>query len=199
MQTNAPPGRISGGPVLQAEVTDAIRNAFFEELADVGYGRLSIDAVARRAGVGKAAIYRRWKSKLAITVALTSDVAVAAIDVPDTGSLRDDIREYLVSGRAALNHPLAQRIIPDLLAEAGRNPTLTDALLANVQNPRRAKAAQLVERAIARGELPVDTDIGLCLDLLAGPLYWRLIVLQAGPEDDYLDRLADKVAAAMKA
>jgi AcrR family transcriptional regulator len=199
MRTNAPPGRMSGGPVLQAEVTDAITNAFFEELAEVGYGRLSIDAVARRAGVGKAAIYRRWKSKLDITVALASEVAVAAVDIPDTGNLRDDIRQYLESGRAALTHPLAQKIIPDVLAEATRNPILTDALLAMVQNPRRAKAAQLVERAIARGELPADTDIGLCLDLLAGPLYWRLIVVQDGPDESYLDRLADKIAVAMKA
>jgi AcrR family transcriptional regulator len=199
MQTSTRPSRTSGGPVLQAEVTDAIRNAYFEELAEVGYGRLSIDAVARRAGVGKAAIYRRWKSKLEIMVALASDVAVAAVDVPDTGNLHDDIREYLASGQAALTHPLAQKIIPDLLAEAARNPTLTDALLSMVQNPRRAKAAQLVERAIARGELPADTDIGMCLDLLAGPLYWRLIVVQNGPEGDYLDRLAGKVAAAMKA
>ncbi len=118
MQTDVPPGRMSGGPVLQTEVTDAITNAFFEELAEVGYGRLSIDAVARRAGVGKAAIYRRWESKLDITVALTSDVAIAAIDVPDTGNLRDDIREYLTSGRTVLTHRLAQKIIPDLLAEA---------------------------------------------------------------------------------
>ncbi len=198
MQTNAAPGRMSGGPVLQTEVTDAITNAFFEELAEVGYGRLSIDAVARRAGVGKAAIYRRWKSKLEITVALASHVAVAAVDVPDAGNLLDDVREYLSRARVALTHPLAQKIVPDLIAEAARNPILTDALLAMVQNPRRAKAAQIVERAIARGELPTDTDIGMCLDLLAGPLYWRLTVAQTGTEDGYLDRLAGKVVAAMK-
>jgi AcrR family transcriptional regulator len=199
MQTNAPPGRMSGGPVLQAEVTEAITSAFFEELAEVGYGRLSIDAVARRAGVGKAAIYRRWKSKLDIAVALTSEVSLAAIDVPDTGNLRDDIREYLAGGRAALTHRLAHKIIPDLVAEAARSPVLTDALLDAVRNPRRAKAARLVEQAIGRGELPADTDIGLCLDLLAGPLYWRLMVVRDSPEDSYLDRLADKIAAAMKA
>src|SRR5260370_17176789 len=117
MQTDVPPGRMSGGPVLQTEVTDAITNAFFEELAEVGYGRLSIDAVARRAGVGKAAIYRRWKSKLDITVALISKVAVGAIDVPDTGTLHDDVREYLNRGREALTHRLATKIIPDLLAD----------------------------------------------------------------------------------
>jgi AcrR family transcriptional regulator len=190
---------MSGGPVLQAEVTDAITNAFFAELAEVGYGRLSIDAVARRAGVGKAAIYRRWKSKLDISVALASQVAVAALDIPDTGNLRDDIRQYLDSGRDALTHPLAQKIIPDLVAEAARNSAVADALLGTVRSPRRAKAAQLVEQAIARGELAADTDIGLCLDLLAGPLYWRLMVVQDSPDGDYLDRLADKIAAAMKA
>src|SRR6202012_354336 len=126
MQANAPLGRVSGGPVLQAEVTDAITGVFFEALAEVGYGRLSIDAVARRAGVGKAAIYRRWKSKLEITVALTSHVAVADVDVPDAGNLRDDVRHYLGRARAALTHPLAQKIVPDLIAEAARNPTLTD-------------------------------------------------------------------------
>jgi AcrR family transcriptional regulator len=150
-------------------VTDAIRSAYFEQLAEVGYGRLSIDAVARRAGVGKAAIYRRWKSKLEITVALASDVAVAAVDVPDTGNLHDDIREYLASGQAALTHPLAQKIIPDLLAEAARNPTLTDALLAMVQNPRRAKAAQLIHRAIARGGLPPTPISGCAWTYLPAP------------------------------
>ena len=186
------------GPKLQLEVTEAITNAFFEELADVGYGRLSIDAVARRAGVGKAAIYR-WKSKLDITVALISEVAVAAIDVPDTGTLHDDVREYLNRGREALTHQLASKIIPDLLAEGTRNPDLTSALLETVRNPRRAKAAQLVQRAVARGELPADTDIGLCLDFLAGPLYWRLTVLGADFDNTYLDQLTAKIVAAMRA
>jgi AcrR family transcriptional regulator len=195
----APPRRTSGGPVLQQEVTDAISAAFFEELADVGYGRLSIDAVAKRAGVGKAAIYRRWRSKLDITVALVSEVAVAAIDVPDTGSLRGDIRQYLDNGRAALCHPLAQKIIPDLLAESPRNPALADALLEKVRNPRRIRAALLFERAVERGELGERTDIEMCMDFLAGPLYWRLAVVRSATADDYLDRLTDKIIAAAKA
>jgi len=199
MSTNAAPTRMPAGPKLQLEVTDAITTAFFEELADVGYGRLSIDAVARRAGVGKAAIYRRWRSKLDITVALISEVAVEAIDVPDTGTLHDDVREYLNRGREALTHRLASTIIPDLLAEGARNPDLTAALLETVRDPRRAKAAQLVQRAIERGELPADTDIGLCLDFLGGPLYWRMTVLRADFDNTYLDQLAAKIVAAMRA
>jgi AcrR family transcriptional regulator len=179
-------------------VTESIRNAFFEELADVGFGRLSIDAVARRAGVGKAAIYRRWKSKLDMTIALISEVAVEAIDVPDTGTLHGDVREYLNRGREAVTQRLASKIIPDLLAEGARNPDLTSALLERVRDPRRTKAAQLVHRAIERGELPSDTDVGLCLDFLAGPLYWRLTVLRADFDRTYLDRLATKILAAMR-
>jgi AcrR family transcriptional regulator len=197
MATNTARRRTSAGPVLQSEVTDAIQAAFFEELAEVGYGRLSIDAVAKRAGVGKAAIYRRWRSKLDITVALTSAVAVAAIDVPDTGSLRGDIRQYLENACEALAHPLARHIVPDLLAEATRNPALADALLHTVRTPRRAKAAILFQRAMERGELPAESDVEMCMDLLAGPLYWRLAVVRTPTGDDYLDRLTDRIMAAL--
>ncbi|HTH89872.1 TetR/AcrR family transcriptional regulator [Mycobacterium sp.] len=189
--------RTSAGPVLQSEVTDAIQTAFFEELAEVGYGRLSIDAVAKRAGVGKAAIYRRWRSKLDMTVALTSEVAVAAIDVPDTGSLRGDIRQYLDNACEAIAHPLARHIIPDLLAEATRNPALADALVPTLRTPRRAKAAVLFQRAVKRGELAADSDLEMCMDFLAGPLYWRLAVVHTQTGEDYLDRLTDRILAAL--
>jgi AcrR family transcriptional regulator len=189
--------RTSAGPVLQSEVTDAIQTAFFEELAEVGYGRLSIDAVAKRAGVGKAAIYRRWRSKLDMTVALTSEVAVAAIDVPDTGSLRGDIRQYLDNACEAIAHPLARHIIPDLLAEATRNPALADALVPTLRTPRRAKAAILFQRAVKRGELAADSDLEMCMDFLAGPLYWRLAVVHTPTGEDYLDRLTDRIMAAL--
>jgi AcrR family transcriptional regulator len=193
----APPRRTSGGPVLQDDVTEDIRTAFFEELARVGYGRLSIDAVAKRAGVGKASVYRRWRSKLDLTVTLASTFAVAAIDVPDTGTLSGDLRQYLINGRAALTHPLARTIIPDLLAEATRSPELVAALGETLRGPRRAKAAELFDRAIRRGELPADTDVEMALDLLAGPMYWRLAVMQVDVSDEYCDRLAGLIVAAL--
>jgi AcrR family transcriptional regulator len=180
-------------------VTDAIRTAFFEELAAVGYGKLSIDALAKRAGVGKAAIYRRWPGKQAMVVALVSAVAIAAIDIPDTGTLRGDLRQFLVNACAALSHPLACTIVPDLLAEATRNIELADALLVAIRAPRRAKAAQLLQRAIDRGELPTDASLELSLDFLAGPLYWRMVVVRMPTDDDYFDRLTDKIIGALRA
>jgi AcrR family transcriptional regulator len=173
--------------------------AFFEELAAVGYGKLSLDAVAKRAGAGKAAIYRRWSGKQAMAVALVSEVAIAAIDIPDTGTLYGDVRQFLVNACAALEHPLVSAIVPDLLAEANRTPELAEALLGAIRSPRRAKAALLLQRAIDRGELRPDLSLEMGLDQLAGPLYWRLVVIRTPTEDDYFDRLTRQIIGALNA
>ncbi|OCB60096.1 TetR family transcriptional regulator [Mycobacterium vulneris] len=187
------PRRTSGGPVLLDDVTAAIESAFFEELAAVGYGRLSVDAVAKRAGVGKAAIYRRWKSKQDLAADLVTKAAVAAIDVPDTGTLRGDLRAYLENGRAALTHRLARTIIPDLLAEVARDPGYGATMAPQIREPRRLKAAQLFERARQRGEIADGADIELALDMLGGALYWRQSVMQLNADDNYLDRLTTAI------
>jgi AcrR family transcriptional regulator len=191
--------RAPGGPILQDEVTEAIETALVEELAEVGYGKLSIDAVARRAGVGKAAIYRRWRDKPEMVVAVASKIALATLDIPDTGTLRGDIREFLVKGCASLAHPLSSAIIPDLLAEASRNPEFADSLLGAIHDPKRATAAQLLRRAIDRNELPADTDLDMALGLLAGPLYAGMVLVKSPDDDDYFDRLTDKVLGALLA
>ncbi|MFD7836156.1 TetR-like C-terminal domain-containing protein [Streptomyces sp. NPDC059761] len=192
-----PERRLPGGPVLQDSVTEAIAAAFFEELAQVGYAKLSLEAVAKRAGAGKAAIYRRWPSKLAMTIALISQVVSSAVEISDSGTLRGDVLAFVTDAAAALRHRLPARIAPDLLAESTRNPELAQALLAAVRDPRRARAVGMLERAIERGELPADVDRDLALDLLAGPLYWRLAVVHAPTAPDYLDRLTDKILAAI--
>ncbi|MFD7450634.1 TetR-like C-terminal domain-containing protein [Kitasatospora sp. NPDC059827] len=195
----APARRLPGGPVLQDSVTEAIAEAFFEELAAVGYARLSLEAVAKRAGAGKAAIYRRWASKLEMTVDLVSAVAVAESGPADTGTLRGDVLAFVTEVADALNQRLPARIIPDLLAEAGRTPELARALLTNVRDARRGRATQLLERAVDRGELPADVDREIALDLLVGPLYWRLAVVHTPTAPDHLDRLTDKLLAAFRA
>ncbi|MEU7428283.1 TetR-like C-terminal domain-containing protein [Streptomyces sp. NPDC040750] len=198
-QPPAPERRPPGGPVLQDSVTEAIATAFFEELASTGYARLSLEAVAKRAGAGKAAIYRRWPSKLEMTVALATAVAVDAPVPADTGTLRGDVLAFLTEIADALRRPLPSRIIPDLLAEGARNPELQQALFTAVRDTRRSKATRMLDQAIERGELPANTDRELALDLLAGPLYWRLAVLHIPTAPDYLNRLTDKLLAAIAA
>lgn len=192
-----PPGRRpAGGPALQDTVTDALASAFFEELAETGYGRLSLEAVAKRAGAGKAAIYRRWPSKQAMTLDLVARIAVDGELIPDTGSLRGDVRSFLDQAAAALDHPLAARIIPDLLAVAVREPELAQGARDTVGAGRRRQALVLLERAIARDELPSDLDLPLALDLLIGPLYWHLAVAGEPAGPDVLDTLTDMLIGA---
>ncbi|MFI7106775.1 TetR/AcrR family transcriptional regulator [Nonomuraea sp. NPDC050227] len=197
--SRSPAARPPGGPVLQGAVTDAIRTAFLEELAEVGYGRLSLEAVARRAGSGKAAIYRRWPSKEAVTIDLIAQVSIAATDTPDTGTLRGDVLAFLTAVDAALRHPLVSRILPDLFAAGVHHPNIADSLRDRVGGARREKAVSVLRRAVERGELAPDTDFELGLDLLAGPLYWSTTVRQAPADPARLQRLADKVVAALAA
>ncbi|MER7877106.1 TetR-like C-terminal domain-containing protein [Streptomyces solisilvae] len=202
MDTNigAPAGkRPPGGPVLQGDLTRALEAAFFEELAAVGYGKLSIEGVARRAGAGKAAVYRRWPSKQAMTIELTAKAATAFVRAPDRGSLREDVAQFVRDTMAALSHPLASRIVPDLLAEGSRNAELAGALLTGIRDPRRENVTQILQRAVERGELPEDTDLELCLDFLVSPTYWRLAVIRTPVDDAYAERLTDKIIAALKA
>jgi len=189
----------AGAAVLRDDVTEAIRGAVFEELAVSGYSRLSIEAVARRAGVGKTAVYRRWRSKLPMVIDVVSEVASLGLFLPDTGSLHNDLRMFVHVVARVLRHPLAAQIVPDLLAEAARNPEIAETLAVALREAQRESSEALVHKAVSRGELPAGTDPDLALDLIAGPLYWRLAVVRTPIGKDYLDRLAASIATALGA
>jgi AcrR family transcriptional regulator len=189
---------VAGAAVLRGEITTALRRALLEELAAVGYGRLSIEAVARRAGVAKTAVYRRWTSKLEMVLEAVAEVAGQRLSLPDTGSLRSDLEFVLRLMAHALEHPLASQIIPDLLAEAGRDPQMAQTLHQALRDAQKDVGVQLVDRAVARGEVPADTDFDVALDLVVGPLYWRLAVARQPLSPDYLPSLAAATAAALE-
>ncbi|GLU47060.1 TetR family transcriptional regulator [Nocardiopsis ansamitocini] len=178
-------------------MTEAIRAAVFDELAAVGYGRMSIEAVARRAGVGKTAVYRRWPSKLQMVIDVVSDVVGYDVPAPDTGSLRGDVRMILDIAARALRHPLAGQIVPDLLAEAARTPDIARTLERALRDTQRGLGEAIVAAAVTRGEVGPATDAGMALDLALGPLYWHIAVLREPVTKSYLDRLADTVATAL--
>jgi AcrR family transcriptional regulator len=189
----------AGAAVLRGEITTAIRIAVMQELAEVGYGRFSIEAVARRAGVAKTAVYRRWSSKLDMVLEMVSEVAGQRMALPDTGSLRGDLEVLLRVTARALRHPLASQIIPDLLAEAARNPQIAETLQNALRVNQRDVGVLLIDRAIARGELPVDADPDIAVDLIVGPLYWRLAIARRRIPGGELPKIAAATAAALVA
>lgn len=183
--------------MLRGEITTAIRRAVLQELAAVGYGRLSIEAIARRAGVGKSAVYRRWNSKVDLVLEVVAAAVGRRFSLPDTGGLRGDLEMVFLIMARALGHPLAAQIIPDLLAEAARNEQIAQTLQRALRDNQRDICGQVVGRATVRGELPPDLDLDIAVDLIVGPLYWRLAVSRTPLAVAELPVLAAAVAAAL--
>ncbi len=192
--------RLSGAAVKRPQITDALARTFFEEWARVGYSALSLDAVARKAGVGKAALYRRWRSKADMAADLIRQLSAEVVlaDPGDRGSLEADLLAALQLTRRLLRHPLVRRILPDLYTAMPREPAL-EAAMRPGEMVREKKVKALVDRAIARGELSADIDRRAATDLLIGPLYWSLVVMGDRCDAKRLETLARMTAAAIAA
>lgn len=186
---------MSAGRPRDARVTDALLAAVFVELADNGVRGLTMEAVARRAGVGKSALYRRWPSKIEMTAELMRTLSVTDDPAPDTGSLAGDVAVLLDEVHAWLTDPRVRPIYPDLLAEAQRTPTLATALMEYVGLPRRARAQLVLDRAAQRGELADDADPELILDALAALVFWRVIALSRPVTPAHLAKVAALICA----
>ncbi|WP_372572637.1 TetR/AcrR family transcriptional regulator [Ruegeria jejuensis] len=165
----------AGAAVLQDTVTEAIQRALFEEWAETGYSALRMERIAARAGVGKAALYRRSKSKFELVTEAVKSTATSITPIPDTGSFESDVAMLLRRMAATLRHPLVRRILPDLHAEHARSEELAE-LLESVTRDRRAQAMIMLGRAVERGELSKDIDRQMVLDMFIAPLYWHVIV-----------------------
>jgi AcrR family transcriptional regulator len=157
----------------------AILEAVLDLVARNGLTHLSMDAVAAKAGVSKATIYRRWPSKEALVVDAWRTL-IAPADTPDTGSLRGDVEAILGTLLDKVGDP-GFDVLSQVMAAARTDRALADALREYVATRRRPLRAVL-ERAVARGELAQDLELDVVQDALVGPLFYRLL-LSHGPLD----------------
>jgi AcrR family transcriptional regulator len=176
-----PEPRRPGRP-REARIDAAIRAAALELMADLGVGDLRVDDVADRAGVGKAAIYRRHASKDELVTAAVSSL-VSEIRIPDTGSTREDLIVLMREAVALYRDPLRAGVMPGLVGEMHRRPDLARAVRDGFLDARRRALRTVLDRGVARGDLRADLDVELALDVLGGPLFYRLLIT-GGPIDD---------------
>jgi AcrR family transcriptional regulator len=154
----------------------AILQAAFGLLEERGLGATSMEAVAERAGVSKATIYRWWDSKELLALdALYAGWDTAARGPRDTGTLRGDILALVRPWVRLTRSRSSARILIAMMAAAAADPAFGEAYRAHFLEPRRDQARALFARAIARGEIPATTDVEVALDLMWGPLYHRLL------------------------
>ncbi|MCG6958122.1 MAG: TetR/AcrR family transcriptional regulator [Gemmatimonadetes bacterium] len=165
---------IRGRPRSQ-KADDAILWAALDLLAESGYGRLTMEQIADRAGVGKATLYRRWKSCEEVVAAAVAGFVEGEIKIPDTGSVEEDLH-LLVERAAKTYRGRPGRIMPGLLAAVAESDAVAHAVRTGFLTRRREALAAVLKRGIARGELAGDVDVELALDFLGGPLFYRLLV-----------------------
>ncbi len=187
--TKAPQGSGSFDPA----VTSAIIEAALSDLAEKGLAGMSVDGVARRARVGKSAIYRRWSSKEQMTAAILREVSLAAHPgLPETGSLRGDLHQVMHDFIGWLaDDPRVGQIFLAMLAEGRRNDEFAKILDTEIDQPRRSRVNEVFDQAVARGEVDPDYDRELAMDVLGGTVFWRQLARRHDVTTEYLDQLID--------
>lgn len=157
-----------------AAVVVAVHQAAIELLGEIGYDALQLPEVAARAGVNKTTVYRRWPSKAHLVLDLMSVLAARQVSGRDTGSLVGDLVALLED----LTVTLQSRVAQALLAASIRGSFDAQAQAARTAffNERFTRSGVIIERAIARGELPAGTDARLVLEDACSPIYFRLFV-----------------------
>lgn len=178
------PKRRPGRPT-EARATQAALDAVVELIVERGINGVTTDAVAQRARTSKATMYRRWPTKDALIVDAIRALVNREIEVPDTGSLAGDLHELLREAVALYSAPGAAALMAELVAGMAREPALADAVRTGFLTGRRRGLDDVLRRADERGELRDDVDHDLCLDLLGGVVFYRLLIT-GGPLDDRL-------------
>jgi AcrR family transcriptional regulator len=169
-----------------------ILDAAAELILERGYDAMTVDEVAARARVGKATVYRRWARKEDLAVAAMSQLYDAEMALPETGSIRDDLRAAYTNVLTFANSEAGLAYLRTTVAESVRDPRI--AALYRVASERvEANAAAVMERAIERGELRPDTDLAWATQWLGGLLAMRLITGRPMPAPEEADGLVDQV------
>ncbi|MBS43786.1 MAG: TetR family transcriptional regulator [Nocardioides sp.] len=178
-------------PRVEGEREQEIFTATLDVLADVGYDRLTMDAVAKRASASKATLYRRWSSKPALVIeAVLSQKGPR--EVPDTGTLRGDLLAAYC-GMGGVTDTRQMRVLGALMSAAARDEEFAVAFRRDFLRPKEAKSMLLYERAQQRGEIAEDVDLELVAPALAGMVLHRQFLLGENPSPELVTRIVDQI------
>jgi len=169
-----------------ARVRDAVIEAVRVELLEGGYGSLSHAAVAKRAGVDRATVYRRWPSRARLAMDALVGLAEANVDIPDTGSIEKDLRGLAGSVARLLGSPAVLRLLLAFAAAQGDDPDLRE-IAVGFWDARLATGSQIIARAAERGEIEAVEDPDLVLEMLLGPLYFRALLDGRRIDDGFVE------------
>jgi AcrR family transcriptional regulator len=180
------------GRPREARLDGAILAATLELIAEVGIHDLRMDDVAVRAGVGKAAIYRRYRSKDDLVTA-TVAAMVSEITVPDRGSTEQDLLALMREAVEVYRDPIKAGVVSSVVGAMRQRPELARTVRDDFLDQRRGALRAVLERGVARGDLRVDLDVELALDVLGGALFYRLLITGGPIDADLAEGVADLI------
>lgn len=167
-----------------------ILSASLELLEEAGFPQVTAEAIAERAGVSKATVYRWWPNKAAVVIEAFRQAFEPELPFPDSGSFHDDLQTQIrhfarvLSGRGG-------RMLVAFVVAARNDPEVAQAFRSIWGEPRRAQAREVLKRRQQRGQLRAGVDLDLVLDVLYGPLYYRLVVKNEPPSQKYAEALVE--------
>ncbi len=178
-------------PRVEGDREQEILAATLDVLADVGYDRLTMDAVATHARASKATLYRRWNGKVALIIdALLSQKG--APDVPDTGTLRGDLLEAFC-GMGGMTDQRQMSVLAAVITAIARDADFAKAFREQFIGPKAAGGRLIFQRAIDRGEIRDDVDLDIITAALPGIVLHRQFLLGEAPDEDLITRVIDQI------
>ncbi|MEQ7128981.1 TetR/AcrR family transcriptional regulator [Actinopolymorpha sp. B11F2] len=165
--------RTPAGRPRDTQIDAAVLRTTRTLLQDSGYTSLTLEEVARRAGTTKPAIYRRWPTRQHLVTAALA-MGFEEVRAPDTGCTLCDLNEGINVFVAAFRQ-IRPHVLGPLLAECASKPELRQALLTTLFEPPRHAVFQMLDKAVARGDLRDDLDTGLVVDMLGSLVHYRAL------------------------
>jgi AcrR family transcriptional regulator len=188
--------RRTGG--RSSRVRTAAISAALAELAENGYAGLSLERIARRAGVNKTSLYRRWGTREQLVLEAMLERAGEHVSVPDTGSLRDDLLALAGSAAANASTPEVAAMARAVAAESPRDGRLA-AASKRFWAERLALDGVIVERAIERGEVRRGIEPSEVIEAVIGPIHLRLLLTHEPVDAGFIERIVDTVVDGVSA
>jgi AcrR family transcriptional regulator len=181
-------GKPGPGRPRNADTHAAILAAVAALLGEGGYPAVSIEAVANRAGVGKQTIYRWWPGKPQLVLEHLIELATR-MPAPDTGDMITDLRLFLRATCQAWVAGGTGAVVAALMAEAQVDSGFARLFYEQLIGHRRAALREVLARGMERGQLAPGRDLDLLLDLIYGPMWYRLLLGHAPLDDDFIEQL----------
>ena len=166
----------------------AILTASYELLLDNGFKNVTIEGIAERAGVSKATIYKWWSNKAAVVLDGYFAATESLLQVPDTGSVKEDLFIQVNNLAAFITSPKG-KVITELIAEGQFDNNVAKEYQKRYFTPRRLIVKHILERGLDRGELIQDLNIELSIDLIFAPVFYRLLITGETIDPDFIKNL----------